>query len=358
MRDTSPHEVAVYLSKIVNESLNTLQEHDHIVLDDHGRFKCTSVGHLSRTYYLKYLTSYQIKRGIVHKMSFHDVMMLFCNLHEFQEIPVRHRDDFYNSQIYEKVPMKIDDINFFLPSTKIFLILQGFWSRVSWPINDYETDLKLLMDQSPRVLQAILTMAIENGHLDSFFEIVHFVQCCAQGYYLQDSPLKHVESKQNQNLSQIPFINVIRDFRSKNKKFSYSKIEENLIAKFFVPDITVTVSDGSKVHTLDKSKKNMLEFPDDTTILIRMKLNRRFGPSKPITHKHWRDQPDSVMFMVGDEYKNTILSSKSSISRNGAMDNVYVTVESDKELNLKIGVLSLVYTGMDTLYDLNIKPMK
>ena len=80
------------------------------------------------------------------------------------------------------MPLKKDNINFELEATKVFLTLQGYLSHVKWPINDYETDLKLILDQAPRIIQAMLQItATQKLHLDTYSSIVAFNQCLHQG---------------------------------------------------------------------------------------------------------------------------------------------------------------------------------
>lgn len=43
---------------------------------------------------------------------------------------------------------------------------QAYFFRAKLPITDYINDTKTVLDQAPRVLNALLDMAVEEGHLD------------------------------------------------------------------------------------------------------------------------------------------------------------------------------------------------
>ena len=82
------------------------------------------------------------------------------------------------------------------PNTKTFLLLQAHYSRLSLPCSDYYTDLKSVLDQTVRILQAMIDVSAENGWLATTLHIVNIMQMVIQGRWVTESPiliLPHLE---------------------------------------------------------------------------------------------------------------------------------------------------------------------
>ena len=61
-------------------------------------------------------------------------------------------------------------------NTKTFLILQAHFSRLQLPCSDYYTDTKSVLDQTIRILQAMIDVCAENGWLASTLRIIQLMQ--------------------------------------------------------------------------------------------------------------------------------------------------------------------------------------
>ena len=61
-------------------------------------------------------------------------------------------------------------------NTKTFLLLQAHFSRLQLPCSDYYTDLKSVLDQTIRILQAMIDVCAENGWLATTLRIIQLMQ--------------------------------------------------------------------------------------------------------------------------------------------------------------------------------------
>merc|ERR1712111_71711 len=75
------------------------------------------------------------------------------------------------------------------PNTKTFLLLQAHFSRLQLPCSDYYTDLKSVLDQTIRILQAMIDVCAENGWLASTLRIIQLMQMVLQARWLKENPL-------------------------------------------------------------------------------------------------------------------------------------------------------------------------
>lgn len=78
------------------------------------------------------------------------------------------------------------------PHTKASLLLQAHMSRLPLPITDYVTDTRSVLDNSARILQAIVDLSAETGWLDSTLSAMRFVQSLNQGLWYDSDPLLQI----------------------------------------------------------------------------------------------------------------------------------------------------------------------
>jgi hypothetical protein len=55
---------------------------------------------------------------------------------------------------------------------RCFLLIQAFLEKAQLPISDYINDTKSVLDNLPRLLAAMQSIAVQDGATDSFFEVV------------------------------------------------------------------------------------------------------------------------------------------------------------------------------------------
>lgn len=59
-------------------------------------------------------------------------------------------------------------------------VLQAHFSRAELPISDYVTDLKSVLDQSIRIIQAMIDVCANSGWLSSALTCMHLLQMIIQ----------------------------------------------------------------------------------------------------------------------------------------------------------------------------------
>ena len=62
-----------------------------------------------------------------------------------------------------------------------FRLLQAHFSRAPLPCTDYITDTKSVLDQSLRIMQAVLDMCAHFGWLGTTLSIINLMQMTCQG---------------------------------------------------------------------------------------------------------------------------------------------------------------------------------
>ena len=101
---------------------------------------------------------------------------------EFAELPVRHNEDNINSELAKQCPLKVNIYTMDSPNTKTSLLLQSHFSRLALPSTNYLMDMKSVLDNAPRVLQAMVEKCDEllesglNSGNDKLFALTAY-QC-------------------------------------------------------------------------------------------------------------------------------------------------------------------------------------
>jgi hypothetical protein len=71
-------------------------------------------------------------------------------------------------------------------------VLQAHFSRAELPISDYITDLKSVLDQSIRIIQAMIDICANSGWLESALTCMHLLQMIIQVNFVVQLLLKFI----------------------------------------------------------------------------------------------------------------------------------------------------------------------
>lgn len=188
LESTKAEVVNQYLSVLMSNTLFDLEKARCIVIDeDEGTVKADTLGRIAAFYYLHYKTMEHLVDSLVKKKSLDlkDVMHVLCHTQEYRELPVRHNEDKHNAELSSKIQFPIDLATVESPHTKAFILLQCHFDRVPFPVVDFYTDTKSVLDQAIRILQAMVDVCAEFGELSTAFECMHLQQMCVQGEWLK-----------------------------------------------------------------------------------------------------------------------------------------------------------------------------
>jgi len=194
LEDATDESVNGFLSDIVDGVMTDLENAGCVESAPEGdRLRPATLGRVASYYYLKYTTV-----ALFHA-ELHDVeegprdlptlLRVLCDASEFDELPVRHNEEHVNLQLSKELPWKVDERSMDSPHTKTNLLLQAHFARATLPMSDYVTDTKSVLDQSVRVLQAMVDIAADGGWLFTAIGVMHLTQMVTQARFLDDSQL-------------------------------------------------------------------------------------------------------------------------------------------------------------------------
>lgn len=109
---------------------------------------------------------------------------------EFESVPIRRHEDVLLRRIYDRVPVKLDSINYEAPHFKTFLLLQAHFSRLQLP-PDLASDQSVILGKVLNLLAACVDVMSSNAQLNAL-GAMDLSQMCVQGVWETDSPLKQI----------------------------------------------------------------------------------------------------------------------------------------------------------------------
>ncbi|EAN79402.1 ATP-dependent RNA helicase, putative [Trypanosoma brucei brucei TREU927] len=201
LSDRSPASVTIFMSTLVANVLDELEQCgciEHCQSDgcdadaDPNALTYTVLGKLCSYYYLSHKTVYYFDTNINENSTHVDVLKALCEADEFEELPVRHNEDKLNLTLSQALPLPIKANNADSPHVKAFLLFQAHFERCNLPISDYYTDQKSTLDNAMRVVQAMVDITANNGHLHTSLRCMSLLQCIVQGLWWHSNTLLQI----------------------------------------------------------------------------------------------------------------------------------------------------------------------
>ncbi|CCJ29959.1 unnamed protein product [Pneumocystis jirovecii] len=265
LSDSSSNNINIYLSKIINTSINELIISNCIYRDEDETLKATVFGSIASYYYISHKTIRNLLNKMKLEINFKNCLRLLSEASEFDELSVRHNEDIINKEISQKLPFKGEEISLPMwdPHIKTFLLIQAHLKHFNLPIIDYVTDTISILDQSIRILQAYIDVSAELGYLEACLEFISLMQYIKQARWPESPELSILPGVNYENAINLQQISQIKlEFLPKKSKNDLEKlglllkVPKEKIAEFIkvsksIPAITV------KVYQKEKSILNV-----------------------------------------------------------------------------------------------------
>ncbi|KAL7288666.1 hypothetical protein TKK_0017394 [Trichogramma kaykai] len=201
LEDMEPEMVNSYLSNLVDKTLSVLIDSQCAFFDEDAQIiDPLPLGRIASYYYLSHQTIAMFNEKLQDNISLEECLRVMCDAHEYDELPVRHNEDLLNEELAKMCKYKVESLSYDSSNTKAFLLLQAHFSRLPLPCADYYTDLKSVLDQSIRILQAMIDVVAERGHLSSTLQVMQLLQMVLQARWVEESALLTLPNVEKEHL--------------------------------------------------------------------------------------------------------------------------------------------------------------
>jgi activating signal cointegrator complex subunit 3 len=193
LQATDSETLNAFLANLVRGVLGDLEVAGLIAHDaETAALRPLALGKIASQYYLKYTTMTVFSERLTPDAGLPQLLEVLAHAREFEELPVRHNEDKMNAELARAVRWPVNSAALDDPHTKTHLLLQSHLDRLSLPVSDYYTDLKSVLDQAIRVLQAMVDTLCEAGWLSAALQCMTLMQMVVQGRWADDSFLANL----------------------------------------------------------------------------------------------------------------------------------------------------------------------
>ncbi|KZT38321.1 putative RNA helicase [Sistotremastrum suecicum HHB10207 ss-3] len=179
-----------HLSELVENTLNDLVQSDCIIIEDEMDVSVKNLGAIAAYYNISYVTVEVYTMSLKERTKLKGLLEIVSSSAEFEEIPIRRHEEPVLRRIYDRVPVKIDKVDFDAPHFKTFILLQAHFSRIHLP-PDLASDLTLVLEKVLNLLSAAVDVMSSNAWLNAL-GAMDLSQMCVQAMWETDSPLKQI----------------------------------------------------------------------------------------------------------------------------------------------------------------------
>ncbi|KPI98758.1 Activating signal cointegrator 1 complex subunit 3 [Papilio xuthus] len=383
-----PQDVNYYLSNLVHTRLDALLNANCIEIEEDERtIHSTWMGRIASYYYLSHKTMAHFSAHLHANMNADDLLRVLADSEEYATLPVRHNEDILNGELAQQCRLPVDTLTLDSSNVKAFLLLQAHLTRLTLPNTDYLTDTKSVLDQTIRIIQAMIDTSAENGWLSVCLSCQLLMQCIVQARWLSDSPLTtlpHVDSQHLYIFSHMTrdtnkpctMLNGLKVACMRNyellakycrREFEEYQIEQIHRAICDLPTLDIKLKIRGLWFDSDCEQDKRIQQPpgrdswlplhaeQEYTILIGME--RRGGnPNNVLCPRFPRGKNEGWFLTLGDTEQGELLALKRVPPRGTAQVTLY-TPPMTGRIIYTLYILSDSYLGLDQQYDLQFELM-
>ncbi|EMD34630.1 hypothetical protein CERSUDRAFT_116803 [Gelatoporia subvermispora B] len=190
LHNVSHQHLSDHLSELVENTLNDLVNSKCITIEDEMDVSPLNLGMIAAYYNISYVTVEVYTLSLKERTKLKGLLEVVSSSAEFETIPIRRHEDVLLRRIYDRVPVKLDRVDFEAPHFKTFLLLQAHYSRLQLP-PDLAADQVLVLEKVLNLLSACVDVMSSNAWLNAL-GAMDLSQMCVQACWDTDSPLKQI----------------------------------------------------------------------------------------------------------------------------------------------------------------------
>lgn len=190
LQGTSHRHLSDHLSELVETTLADLADKRCITIEDEMDTAAINLGMICSFYYISYLTVETFSLSLKERTKLKGLLEIVASAAEFESIPIRHHEDILLRRIYDRVPVKLEAVDYNSPHFKTFLLLQAHFSRMQLP-PDLAIDQGVVLGKVINLLSACVDVMSSNSYLNAL-GAMDLSQMCVQAMWDTDSPLKQI----------------------------------------------------------------------------------------------------------------------------------------------------------------------
>ncbi|XP_047508654.1 activating signal cointegrator 1 complex subunit 3 [Pieris napi] len=386
LESIEPQDVNYYLSSLVQTSLDALTNAGCVEIEEDQRtVQSTWMGRIASYYYLSHKTMAHFTEHLQSNLDLDALLRVLSDSHEYATLPVRHNEDVLNGELSQLCRLPVDPLTLDSSHVKAFLLLQAHLTRIQLPNTDYLTDTKSVLDQTIRIIQAMIDTSAENGWLYVCLSCQLLMQCIIQARWPSDSPLTtlpHIESQHLYIFSSMAkdtnkpctILNGLKVACMRNyellAKYLRREFEENQIDQIYkvicdLPTLDVKINirgiwfdsdceHDKKIHT-PQHKDQWMPIHADQEYTIVLEMQRRGGNVNTVICPRFPRSKNEGWFVTLGSLEYGELHALKRVPARGNSLLTFYTPNYTGRLIYTLYIMSDSYLGLDQQYDLQFE---
>ncbi|KAJ8643830.1 hypothetical protein MRB53_005578 [Persea americana] len=344
LEDAESETINSYLSRLVQNTLEDLEDSGCIKMNE-NTVEPLMLGSIASQYYLSYTTVSMFGSNISSNTSLEVFLHILSGASEYQELPVRHNEENINESLSEKVPYPVDKHCLDDPHVKANLLFQAHFSRLEMPISDYVTDLKSVMDQSIRIIQAMIDISANSGWLSSAITCMHLLQMVMQGlWFNRDSPLWMLPCMNNDLVSQLSK----RGISNVQQLLNLPKAKLQMLLQNYPTQLHEDLQNFPCIQVKLNVKRREIGGTNSTVVNVMLeKVNSRSKTSRAFTPRFPKVKDEAWWLILGNVTTSELYTLKRVSFSNHLVTQMELPSEQNNVKGLKLILVSDCYLGFE-----------
>ncbi|XP_065353810.1 U5 small nuclear ribonucleoprotein 200 kDa helicase [Cloeon dipterum] len=342
------------LSEMIENTLNDLQQSKCISIEDEVDCQPLNLGMIAAYYYINYTTIELFSLSLNNKTKIRGLIEIISAANEYEDVPVRHREDVILKALASKLPNKVPAAKYNDPHTKTNLLLQAHLSRLQLGA-ELQQDTEMILNKAIRLIQACVDVLSSNGWLSPAVAAMELAQMVTQAMWSKDSYLKQLPhftpeiierclSKEVETVFDI--MELEDDARSKLLQLSDAQMVD--VARFCnrYPNIEMNY------EVLDKDD---IHIGDSVNVVVN--LEREDEVTGPVIAPFFPQKREEGWWVViGDPKTNALLSIKRlTLQQKAKVKLDFVAPKPCGDYEYTLYFMSDAYLGCDQEYKFKIR---
>ncbi|KAK6638558.1 DEIH-box ATPase [Polyplax serrata] len=342
-----------HLSELVETTLNDLEQSKCISVEDEMDCLPLNLGMIAAYYYINYTTIELFSLSLNSKTKIRGLLEIISSAAEYEDVPVRHREDSILRTLASKLPNKLNtNAKFNDPHVKTNLLLQAHLSRLQLSA-DLQGDTEMILSKAVRLIQACVDVLSSNGWLAPAVAAMELAQMVTQAMWSKDSYLKQlphftadvIKRCAEKNVETVFDIMELED-DDRIKLLQLTDAQMVDVARFCnrYPNIELTyeIQNKDKIHT-------------GSSVNIQVVLEREDDVTGPVIAPFFPQKREEGWWVViGDPKTNSLLSIKRLTLQQKAKVKLDFVAPSPGHHSYTLYFMSDAYLGCDQEYKFSI----
>lgn len=358
MQGTTHRHLSDHLSDLVESTVNDLSESKCISVEDDVDLGPLNLGMIASYYYIQYTTVEIFAASLAAKTKMKGVLEILSSSSEFSMLTIRQGEDKQLEQLINHLPyaliegVKLDD-----PISKVFILLQSHFSRVSLSI-DLNIDLKLILELSVKLLQALIDVISSQGWLKPAIAAMELSQMIVQGMWDKASVLLQIPHMTEEIVQRChnnsPPVNTIFDI------FEIEDDERNNLLGFSQDQLSNVAVFCNSYPNIEVTFDGKLEAEQGSTVAVTVLLQRDGDDEDEddsipavVCPRYPAEKQESYWLVIGDSSTNSLYCIKRvSFGKRNKAKLQFVAPDEPGSYNLTLFLMSDSYLGCDQEFPL------